>query len=164
MTKIKDILAMPVGQKTGGYELAITTAKKMTKVKSDWYQRVMFADGGDEILGNIKLHGNVRLIRNTPIRIIVGVRKMADVNNKDVPCLYVDQWADASPVMSEPMDMMTDAEEWYAARQEEIRGKCRYGVVCAILGEATDVQSMPEPSLLWKKFINNWVEFIMTGK
>ena len=164
MTKIKDILALPVGQGTGGYELTIKTAKKAWEVKGVSYQRVMLTDGPDEMLAELTLRGNNRMQPRTIIHITVGHRGELDVNNKPTPALLIAEWADASPVMSEPMDMMTDAEEWYAARQEEIRGKCRYGVVCAILGEATDVQSMPEPSLLWKKFINNWVEFIMTGE
>ena len=170
MTKIKDILALPVGQGTGGYELTIKTAKKAWEVKGVWYQRVILTDGPDDILAEIKLHGNNRMIRNTPIRIIVGERTERDVSNKMTPVLRVDQWADARPAMSEPMDMMTDAEEWYAARQEEIRGKCRYGVVCAMIGHGLipcyDEQDFgdEERNVLRKKYVNNWVEFIMTGE
>ena len=65
--------------------------------------------------------------------------------------------------MSEP-GFDKEAEEWYAARQKEIEGKCRYGVTCAIFGKTTDLQNMPQPTPLWKTFINEWVDFIMTGK
>ncbi len=161
MTTIKDILAMPLEQGTGGYELTVKVAKKAWDVAGVWYQRLMLCDGEDEILAEVTLHGvNNRIMRNTPIRIIVARRTTRDVNNVNVPCLKIQEWADASPVMSEPMSMATDAEEWYAARQEEIRGKCRYGVVCAMIERRDSLARVME-----QKFdVNDVVDFIMTGK
>ena len=158
MTSILDILQMEVDQGTGGYELTIKTVKKRTQVDNLWFQEVTFTDGKHEILGDIKFTANVGLTRNAKIRIIVGCRAERDKNNKSVPCLYVDQWADASPLMSEP-GLTSEAEEWYAARQKEIEGKCRYGVVCAIIQSSGFT-----PNAEQKEAVNKVVDFIMTGK
>ena len=164
MTRIKSILAMPLGQGTGGYELTVKTVKKYTPVKTEHYQEVILTDGSDEILANLKLPRRITIFRNMLIRVIVGRRTETDKSNRMVPSLYVEEWANASPVMSEP-DMSTEAEEWYAARQKGIEGKCRYGIVCAMIsGQSADLQHMPEATELWKNFVNEWVEYIMTGK
>ncbi len=57
-----------------------------------------------------------------------------------------------------------DAEEWYAARQEEIKGKCRDGVVCAMIeaGEIDLKDEIPIPPA-HKDRIVSIVDFIMTG-
>ena len=159
MTSIVDILKMEVDQGTGGYELTVKTVKKRTQVEQYWFQEVIFTDGEHEILGDMKFTANLGLTRNTRIRIIVGCRTEREKANKTVPCLYVDQWADASPIMSEP-GLDSEAEQWYAARQKEIEGKCRYGVVCAILHTGTKCYEIAKH----KEVINAVVDFIMTGK
>jgi len=165
MTKVKDILAMPIGQGTGGYELTIKTAKKAWEVGGIWYHYVMLTDGESEILGCVQLVGNVRLLRNTPIHITVGERAEYDVNNKMTPALFIGQWADASPVMSEPGELDPwgkTPEEWKTENDGIIRGKCRFGVVCAIRRKH-GVQEGPL-SAEDKRIINMDVDFIMTGK
>lgn len=49
----------------------------------------------------------------------------------------------------------SNENDWQLNLKEEIRGKCRYGVVCAILSTGTD----PD-----KEYVKRWVDFIMTGK
>lgn len=164
MTTIKDILAMPLDQGTGGYDLTVKTVKKRTTVRDFWIQETILTDGKDDILAELKCLKNISVIRNTLIHITVGRRVERDKSNRMVPCLYIDQWADASPLMSEP-NMMTEAEEWYAARQNEIKGKCRYGIVCAyVRGYVQENGILPEFSKGRKDDINELVDFIMTGE
>ena len=167
--KVKDILEWPLNYTSGGFELTVKTAKKSWMVsgttpdKDTWYQHAMLTDGHDEILASIELKGNVRILRNTRIRVIYAWRDEFDVNNKTVPGLAIDQWENADPIMSEP-DLMTEAEEWYAARQKEIAGKCRYGIACAMITASVNEDNWPEVNEITKPIIDRWVEYIMTGE
>ncbi|MHC4605288.1 MAG: hypothetical protein ACYS6W_18380 [Planctomycetota bacterium] len=162
-TTIKQILEWPVGYKSGGFVLVVKVAKKKWNVGDQWFQRVMFADGaGDEIFGEILLNGNNGIQRNVPLRLIHAERRICDVNNKPVPALFVSQWKDDRPVMSEP-DILNDFESWQAARQDEIRGKVRHGIVCAMIRSTPANGDWPEPETAQKDFIHKWVDFIMTG-
>jgi hypothetical protein len=160
-TTIKQILEWPVGQKSGGFVLVAKTAKKKWNVGEIWYQRVMFADAqGDEIFGEIILNGNVSVMRNTPLRIIICKRVVLDVNNRDVPAILVEQWKDDRPVMSEP-DILDDFDKWQIARQEEIKGKIRHGLVCVARRK---LEYKGPLSKMHKEFINSDVDFIMKGE
>ena len=54
--------------------------------------------------------------------------------------------------------------DWQLKLQDEIRGKVRHGVVCAMIQASGLREGIPTPCEGFKKDINEWVDFIMTGK
>ena len=161
MTTISQILEWPDEYKGGGFDLTIKTVKKMTKIGETWYQDVMFTDGKDDIYGRIKLNGNIPFQRNTLIRVIVGIRMTYDVNNRDVPGLYVDQWSQPTMTADEWEQEQTGIKaEWNKEQEHRIRGMVRHGLVCAYRKK----HGFDEPlDNLIKELINRDVDFIIEG-
>ena len=54
--------------------------------------------------------------------------------------------------------------DWQIKLKDEIRGKVRHGVVCAILQASGLREGIPTACEGFKKDINEWVDFILTGK
>jgi hypothetical protein len=158
MTTIKNIVDMPPGTKTGGYEFTVKTAKKKWEVKGEWFQQLTLTDGRFDILAELQLNGNVGIQRNTPIRVIVAERDTRNVNNRDVPCLHIYEWADARPKMTEPED---DYANWQVKREEHEQKIWR----CAMLKVFRRVTGYDEPlSQTDQRLIARDVDFIRTGE
>ena len=166
MTTVKDILAMPIGQGTGGYDLTVKVSKKAWEVEGTWYQRLMLTDGTDEILAEVKLTSNLPIQRNIPIHIIVGKRVERDVNNKEVPCLYIDQWSDPRTPISEPdeSDPWGKSQEWWDERNEKvIRGKCKTLFIMHFIGAVSrEYGEVPEPKVQDIERIEKWADIACT--
>lgn len=93
-TTIKQLLAMPIGQGTGGYDLSIKTAKKKLPVKDVWWQSVVLLDSaGSEMPADVKIGKNIPLVSGSEIKIIVAEVQNAEHLSKDRKKLVVDQFS-----------------------------------------------------------------------
>lgn len=161
MTTIKNILEWPVGYKSGGFVFTVKTAKKRWENNDGtWYQRLMLSDGKDEILAEVITDGNIPIRRNTKIRVIVCERIEIDINNKPAPALFIPEWRDDAPTISEPDEL----DSWLIARKEEIKGKCRYGIVCALIKRIQPGTPNLKLTKKHKEEIEELVEYIMSGE
>ena len=71
---IEQLKSMPNNYKTGGFLMAIKTAKKMWQVKDIWYQQILLMDETGEILADVKLgKGYTPLSGYKQIKIIVCI-------------------------------------------------------------------------------------------
>jgi len=158
---IKQLFEMPLGKenRTGGFNLIIKTARKILEHDGKYVQGVVFTDETGDIDGDVSLPRYIPLQRTQGIRITVCWLQPTSDGKK----LYVEQWYPLTKV-GEPDNFKfqpdwgpedSEAMEWAAARREEVKGKCRHGVVCAILSTGAD----PD-----KDYVNKLVEFIVTGK
>ncbi len=184
---ITQLLEMPIGQKTGGFLLTVKTAKKFWEVPNEQGQKVghkgqgrilhqqaILADETGEIIADIKIlspeHGNLcdAIKVGAIIRVIVCEIQIAYSKKGDTPepnkKLFIDQF---SVYIKEEAGRESvwgpegaEALAWQEAREEEVRGKVRHGVVCAMI-QNDDRQTVILDN---KKFVNDIVDFIMTGE
>lgn len=190
MTTIKQILEWPVGRKGGGFVLTVKIAKKFWEIpqadgaivghhddRRILVQQAILTDGTGDLLAELLLcspeHGNHRSVSvGSMVRVIVcEVQQAYDAKGKDPKPgkkLYIEQYEDF--VMKhvgrgeQPWGPNDDALEWDEYRKNEIRGKVRHGVVCAVIRASELREGMPEPTDSFKKDINAWVDFIMSGE
>jgi len=163
---IKQLLDMPVGKenRTGGFQLTVKVARKTVTVDNKQLQWVVFMDETGEIPGEVSLPKYIPLIKNQRINIIICWLQPGEHGKK----LYVEQY---QPILgpSEPEEFRInsawgpdDAEAlaWTEARREEVKGKCRHGVVCSMLQAGTKCFEIEKH----KEIINKVVDFIVTGE
>jgi len=167
MTTIKELLEKPIGKeyRTGGFQLAIKTARKMVDIDNKILQGVVFIDDTGEIQGEVSLQRHIPLQRTQKIYLTICWLQNGEKGKK----LYVEQWYPVTITEAElgckyqpdwgPED--SEAMEWAAARREEVKGKVRHGVVCAMI-QAQDLDW--ELAQKHKDNINKIVEFIVTGE
>ena len=182
---IKQILEGKLGHehRTGGIQVVVKTAKGTIKHGKKLLQQAVLSDLSGDVPADISLPSNAPLTRGQRINIIVCWLQPGE----NGPKMYVDQWfptrtdVDGNEIIidgqkSFPSYGYDDKEDWElrreAAKKEDdrvIRSKCRYGVVCALLSSQPEEKpnQIHEP---WrfneqgKKFINEVVDFIMTGE
>jgi len=174
---IKQLLEMTIGQKTGGFLLTIKMAKKFWEVthlgeKAEgriFHQNAIVTDEtGEEMIATVKIsspeHGNHDTLKvGQIIRIIVCEIQNAYDQKGDEPIpnkkLFIEQYNDFIEIeRGQEMAWGPEGAEalaWSQARRIEVKGKCRHGVVCAILSTGKD----PD-----KEYVNKLVEFIVTGE
>lgn len=162
MTTIKQLLAMPIGQGTGGYTLPIKTRKKKWQVEEIWWQQVILMDKTGEIPADVKIGTYKPLDGKIEIRIIVAEIQNAEYLGKDRKKLVVDQYSIPSMTMDE---YYTQEEDWHCQHEEEIKGKIRHGIICAMISRnPKDGNITLIPDERCKQDINELVNFIMTGE
>jgi hypothetical protein len=166
MTTVKQILDWPLEYKSGGFSLHIVTAKKRKKAGDKWIQRATLSDGQNEMLGSFVLKGNVPLPSNSPVQIKRCRRVELDVNNRAVQGIAVTEWELPTMTADEYENEQSDlAEEWKKDQDQRIRGMCRHGIVCAMIGTTTSDEAWPEVDMgRNREIIDRWVEYIVTGK
>lgn len=190
MTTIKQILDWPLGYKSGGFFLTVKNVKKFWEIpQSDgafvghkgegriMANQAVLTDLTGDLLADIKIsspeHGNHNSLKaGQAIRIITcEVQAAYPQKGKDPPKgkkLYVDQYED---YIKQELGVESawgpddEAFAWAEARKEEVKGKCRHGIVCALMkSKGIGVQDeIPIPPH-YKKRINEVVDFIMTGE
>jgi hypothetical protein len=151
---IKQLLAMPIGQKVSECTFSIKTAKKKWQLPSgEWMHLVLLADQTGEILADVRIGKYIPLIANSsPIKIITADIRVGELANKPIKKLWVDKFALPTITADEYMDGLdTEAEEWTAI----VKSKVRMHLVCA------DKRASKIPD---KTDILKWVEFIITGE
>lgn len=157
-TTIKQLLSMPIGQKTGGYELSIKTFKKTWQVDGIWWSQCIFMDGTGEIPADVKVGTQYNPLRGQVgerIHITVAEIQEAEYLGKDRKKLVVDQFTIPTKTIDE-YDQAT--EDWHQLHEEEVKGKIRHGIVCALLSSRS-MEAMPP-----KSKIIEWQDFVMTGE
>ena len=165
---IKQLLEMPIGveSRSGGFQLTVKVARKTVEVDKKYLQWVVFMDSTGEIPGEVSIASRARALqKNQPIHITVCWLQQGEKGKK----LYVDQWYPITQTLDEyearyhsdwGSQEITEAMEWQEVRREEIKGKCRHGVVCAMIQSGVNIYEVDKH----KEIINKWVDFIVTGE
>ena len=101
---VKQLLEMPVGEKVGGFDLAIKTAKKKWETKEGWMHQVTLMDKTGEILADVNIGKNIPLIAGRQIHITVC--EIQDSEHMNNPCkkLYIDQFTQPTQIGEPPID------------------------------------------------------------
>lgn len=159
MTTIKQLLAMPIGEKTGGgFILTVKKTKKAVQLPNKQYIHtvVLFDDTG-EMLADFKDQGGKGaynpMIKGWQVKIIVAEIQAADATGR---CkedqtgkkLYVDQFSVVTSQSNEPGD---DYPDWRVT----VRGKIRHGLVCAYIRAGKEIDKVE---------IEKTIEYIMEGE
>jgi putative phage-type endonuclease len=93
------------------------------------------------------------------------------INNlKDEVSKFIDEmvkmqaeFKDVDPQLLMDVSGGSSEDEWLQMKQMEIRGKVRHGVVCALIQASGLREGVPKVCDGFKKDINEWVDFIVTG-
>lgn len=167
---IKDIKKMAAGTEIKGLPLMIKTARKpFTEAGGQTYQEVIFMDSSGEMTGNILLDPDIGCVpwkSKTNICIMLGEIQDTDERRKESVKLVVYECFDAATPLSYDQGQELQAEDWKQLRQDEIKGKIRHGLVCALVPRMEFGPHMAVLKLTdgYKQDINNLVDFIMTGQ
>jgi hypothetical protein len=154
MTTIKQLLAMPIGEKVGGFELSIKTFKKNFQVGNIWFQQVILMDTTGEMPADInrgKAYSPVRGHGNK-IRIVVCEVQEAEYLGKDRKKLLVHEHTIPTTTMAEYEE---EQEAIEAKWNKETEGKIRHGLVCSFIKAGKEIN---------KPMIETLVKYIMTGE
>lgn len=178
MITIKQILEWPVGYKSGGFNLVVKTPKKtITDAKGQMFHNVCLMDDTGEILADVKLIKNPipagwegkaghynPLIKRQIIHIITCEIQLSESDTHlkigtHGKKLLIHEYKITSPEFSED-DYKYSSEMWELDEYQKklARGKIRHGIVCAM------IRAEKGEPLCEKAYINELVEFIMTGE
>lgn len=159
---VKDLKALAAGTEVKGFPLLIKTARKTFKdaVENVW-QEVVFMDASGEMLGHIAMEGNTPWQSKTNLCIMEATIQDTDERRKETMKLVVTDCFDAATPITFDQDQDLSAEDWRLNHENEIKGKIRHGIVCSMI-RAGDRPSAKDPKV--EKYINAWVDFIMTGE
>lgn len=182
---IKQLLDMPIGQKTGGFLLTVKTAKKHWEVPNKdgqtvghkgqgrvLHQQAILTDETGDMIADIKIlspeHGNQcdTIKVGAIIRVIVCEIQTAYDKRGDTPepnkKLFIDQFA--AYIKDSVVSGNCSSEYDYY----DIPGRCKtWHIAAFIQGYAANTGRMPECTEGRMKAIDKWVDFnappIMTG-
>lgn len=178
---IKDLKSTAAGTQVKGFPLMIKTARKAFKdADGTTYQEVVFMDSSGEITGHILLEatGNeppdghhtgasaFSLWKSkTNICIMDGVLQDTDERKKEGVKLVVYECFDVATPLTFDQGQDLNAEDWKKMREDEIRGKIRHGIICAMISRnPKDANITLIPDERCKQDVNILVDFIMTGQ
>jgi len=162
---IKQLLEMPIDKdksKCGGFQLTVKRARSTREHGKKYLQEVLLLDSSGEIPGEVLLPNYVPLQNNANINIIVCWLQPGEKG----PKLYVEQW---SPVkwsaegQAEPRTSYNEDMQ-YGEPLHIVKSKVKMHVVCAMIQASGLREGMPTCNDSFKKDINEWVEFIVTGE
>lgn len=167
---IKDLKSAAAGTKVKGFPLLIKTARKTFRDADEvTWQEVVFMDASGEMTGHIQLENvGVRWKSKTNICIMNGVLQDTDERKKEGTKLVVYECFDAATPLSFDQQQELQAEDWKRLREDEIKGKIRHGLVCAMTrnletesGLRRNILQLTDEN---KDYIAELVKFIMTGE
>lgn len=153
-TTIKQLLSMPIGQKTGGYELSIKTFKKTWQIDGIWWSQCIFMDGTGEIPADVKVGTKYNPLRgrvSERIHITVAEIQEAEYLGKDRKKLLVDQFT-----------IPTQTADEFQSKQDELDREVRLIVESKI--RCWLVSASIQGKELSKDKILEWQEFVLTGE
>ena len=151
---IKQLLAMPIGEKVGGFELSIKTFKKTFQAGKLWFQQVILMDSTGEMPADVNVGTEYNPIRGraSSIRIVVCEVQEAEYLGKDrkkllvhectFPTVTVDEWEEEQEAIE---------TKW----NKETEGKIRHGLTCSFIKAGKEID---------KPAIEALVKYIMTGE
>ena len=154
MTTIKQLLAMPTGEKVGGFELSIKTFKKNFQVGDIWFQQVILMDTTGEMPADVNVGKQRNSLRGraASLKIVVCEVQEAEYLGKDrkkllvhehtIPTITVGEWEEEQEAIE---------TKW----NKEIEGKIRHGLVCSFIKAGKEID---------KPAIEALVKYIMTGE
>lgn len=132
---IKQILQMPIGQKLGGFVLAVKTAKKKWQIGDNWVHQVLFVDSTGEILADVNIGKYIPLQRGREYRVVVAEVQAEEKLGKK---LYVDQFA-AITQIGEPDNVM----DFPAGESERvIKSKIKCWLVAACIQGGKQIEDI----------------------
>ena len=164
MTTIKQLLAMPIGQKWGGETFTIKTAKKKLPIKDIWWQQVILIDSeGSEMPADVKIVKNIPLIAGSEIKIIVAKVEEAEYLGKDRKKLVVVEFSIPTQTADE---FQSKQDELNREVQLIVESKVRCWLTSSFVeGYTRHFGFMPPPEDIdTKKKIIEWQEFVIDGK
>ena len=100
---VKQLLEMPIGYKTGGFDLTIKTAKKKWQVGKKWMHQIVLMDETGEIWADVNIGKNIPLIARTQIHITFCEIQDSEHHNNPCKKLYVDQFTQPAQIGEPPM-------------------------------------------------------------
>jgi len=171
---VKDLKSMAAGTEVKGFPLMIKTARKAFKdTDGTTYQEVVLMDSSGEMTAHILLEftgeesqghhtgtaGFSLWKSKTNICIMDGVLQDTDERKKEGIKLVVYECFDAATPLTYDQGQELNAEDWKKLREDEIKGKIRHGLCCAILSGGEDPMA-----IYGKDYILNLQDFIMTGE
>lgn len=170
---ITQLLKMPVDKeksKCGGFQLTIKTARSNRKVDGRTVQQVCLSDSSGEMPGDIFMPNPKQcsyLPRATVINVIICWLQPGE----DGPKLYVEQWylpkcdAEGNPVYRNNRRNFDDLPSDFCEGDENIPSMCRNSQTRNFIGGyVSKTGKMPECNDENKDLLNEWVEFVLTGK
>ena len=161
---IKQLLDMPVGQKVGGFELTVKKyPSKMVEVGKKKIQPVTFIDETGEMIGDVLNAKYGAIHKGYKIHVTVGVIQNGEKGKK----LFVEQWwvpsmtADEYEAKNEAKKAKEFRQQVFDPEEEYIvQSKIRMHVGCSFIEAGVNLHEIDK----WKKPINAWVDFILTGE
>ena len=157
---IKQLLEMPIGQKTGGFELTVKKyPSKMVEVGKKKIQPVMFIDETGEMLGDVLNAKFGAIHKGYSVHITVGIIQNGEKGKK----LYVEQWWLPTMSMAEYEAKQYDFKQeiQYGEPLHIVKSKVKMHVVCALLNRE---KAPTANDSKMEEYINAWVDFIVTGE
>lgn len=133
-TTIKQLLAMPIGQGTGGYTLTVKTYKKNWQVEKIWWSQVILMDETGEIPADVKVGGKFNPLRGrtNKINVIVAEIQNAEYLGKDRKKLVVDQFSIPTTMMDEYYE---EIDKVYEGEIKIVRSKIKCLLASAKTGQ-----------------------------
>lgn len=143
---IEQILNMPVGQKFGGFDVVIKTAKKRWELDGAWMQQIIITDETGDALADVNIKKNIPLRRGSSLYIIVGevqqgVTEVGSVSQKKI---YIDQFTLPSQIGEPAIE--------YNMTDKITRSKIKCWLVAATLQAGNCVD---------KQIIDGLVDYVM---
>lgn len=181
---IKDLKKLPEGTEISGFPLLIKIARGTFRdADENIWQEALFMDATGEITGQILLepyeteteYKSHKTTGDAPfwqskqrICVMKGTIQDADVRKKPTAKIVITECFDLAVRLTHSQQQDLQEEEWQQLRQDEIKGKIRHGLVCALIRAGQiepDMKSGKEhiPKLA-KAIINEIVDFIITGE
>ena len=163
MTKISDLLQMPIGDKRGGFTLFVKTYKKRWKQGNIWWQQCICNDETGEILAEVKVTDNVSLGRE--IKVVIGLIVELDWQNKTRKGIKILQYTEPTQT---PDEWMEQADIAFQGEIKKVRGMVKHGLTCSYIrtfDNRTPVEGVLDNALAFaeNKKLSLIIDAIMEG-
>ena len=170
---IKQLSETPIDKEKSmcvGFQLTVKRARSTRKVDGKTIQEVEWSDTTGEMPGDV-LMPNPKQCSSLTRAAIINVVVCWLQPGVDGPKLYVEQWffpkcdGDGNPIYRNGIRGYGDLPPDFCQEDEAVPSMCRNSVVREFVGGiAARDGCLPQCTELNKALINEWVEYILTGK
>jgi len=158
---IKEMKNLAAGTEVKGFPLLIKTARKTFKDAEDnVWQEVVFMDSSGEITGHIAMEGNVPWKSKDNLCIMEATIQDTDERGRQGIKLVVTDCFDTATPFTYDQGQEMQAGDWKKMHEDEIKGKIRHGIVCAMI-QAPNNKPPTANDPKTEEYINAWVDFII---
>jgi len=163
---IKDLKNAAAGTAVRGLALMIKTARKpFVDTDGCTYQEVVFMDASGEMTGHICIDNEAaRWKSKINLCIMNGELQYTDERGKESNKLVVFECFDAATPLGYDQIQDLQAEDWRKLQQDQIEGKIRHGIICALISPLTPDMGVVVLTDADKTRINKLVDFIIKGE